>query len=70
MVLHLTLKGLSIAELLLLQAGSQPWTSTSNSDQVFFIDGVANIENFDNFADFDGAAFDSLPPGNLNLSFS
>ena len=50
MVSHLTLKGLSISELLFLQAGSQPWTSTSNSDQVFFIDGVANIENFDNFA--------------------
>ena len=25
------------------------------------------VANIDNFADFDGAAFDSLPPGNLQL---
>ena len=54
---------------LILQQQSQPQPPAQNTRSVP-PPSVANIENFDNFADFDGAAFDSLPPGNLNLSFS
>ena len=50
MLLHFALEGLTVCQLLFLASRANAWTSTTDPNQVSFVDSFSDVEHFDNLA--------------------